>query len=317
MKPSRIDNPHPSIEGTILLDDKRIVYCENVLLPYEYIKFVGCRCKIIRIEENNKKQSHNKYPYFCFCPEWIDCSITGTVEIDDSGNYHCNNYLLNSKQGIELGQEIIITRIAPRLNDPNYLGRILRYEQPISIAPTNEPGGGNISNINVFYLADTNVFIDCPDILKQISDNDRLLVVNHVIFELDGLKKKKEIGTQARSALKYIHDYSAYIEFATTEEPYKPFESPCSPDQKILATVFLKKFLNANVIVVTSDIGMIDIAKAYNIPAMTLEDFLAKNDKTSHRKKKISWKAIIGGLGIAAISIISLSIGIWIGRKKN
>lgn len=304
------------IIGTIEVDSSNNVHCNDVALPHRYIEYKGCECSLFA--SKNTGDNADIYPLFCLIPETIDISFTGIVEKENKGDAHVGQYVFSKnvpKYVIKAmrGKAVTITKIHPIYSkDTKYKGVIIHQKafSPESMEErASQPGSDSL----VYYLIDTNAFIDCPEILDRFGEDTRVIIVNQVILELDGLKKSPDenISRAARLSSSNILDVSGYKEmvFVKTKDPYEPFEPPYTPDQKILAAAFLASLRDKDVVLVSSDKNMLLMAKAYGVKAESLIDFLNGNDVNHKRKKKVNWKVIIMTVGVVAAFALGVAVG--------
>ena len=129
------------------------------------------------------------------------------------------------------------------------------------------------------YIIDTNVFVNCPDIISKIDDQYMVVLSAKVIDELDKLKIKlsSEEKRNVESALRFINKAldkpNVRMELSDLSLLPPDFDKR-SPDNNIL-TVALK-FKDENPILLTSDNGLQVKAKGLNMKTISLKDFLKK-----------------------------------------
>ena len=129
------------------------------------------------------------------------------------------------------------------------------------------------------YIIDTNVFVNCPEIISKIDSNYQVVLSAKVIDELDKLKiKLDETGKKhVENTLRYINKAmdkdNVTMELSDPELLPNDFNKK-SPDNNIL-TVALK-FKDENPILLTSDNGLQVKAKGLKIATITLKDFLKR-----------------------------------------
>ena len=129
------------------------------------------------------------------------------------------------------------------------------------------------------YIIDTNVFINCPDIISKIDEQYMVVLSAKVIDELDKLKIKLDaIGKQnVEKALRNINRAmdKRKIKMELSDVGLLPDDfNKKSPDNNIL-TVALK-YKNENPILLTSDNGLQVKAKGLGISTISLRDFLKR-----------------------------------------
>lgn len=154
-----------------------------------------------------------------------------------------------------------IETIVPQLEGPKIIGKI-----DLSKLPSRRK----------CYIIDTNVFIDCPDIINKISRSDKIVLSAKVVDELDAAKiRLDEQGKQnAARALKLINSLlkPRKIEMAYADLSLLPQDFGKSPDNMILSVAL--KYKEQNPIMLTSDNGLQIKAKGFDIKTMSLKEFL-------------------------------------------
>ena len=128
------------------------------------------------------------------------------------------------------------------------------------------------------YIIDTNVFVDCPDIISKIDKKYQVILSAKVIDELDKLKvtlPSEQQKQNVQKAIKQINDSfdKRNIKMDTADLTLLPSDfDKKSPDNFIL-TVALK-YKNENPIMLTSDNGLQLKSKGFGITTIKLKDFL-------------------------------------------
>jgi rRNA-processing protein FCF1/energy-coupling factor transporter ATP-binding protein EcfA2 len=128
------------------------------------------------------------------------------------------------------------------------------------------------------YIIDTNVFVDCPDIISKIDKKYQVILSAKVIDELDKLKVTLPTEHQKQNvqkAIKQINDSfdKRNIKMDTADLTLLPSDfDKKSPDNFIL-TVALK-YKDENPIMLTSDNGLQLKSKGFGITTIKLKDFL-------------------------------------------
>ena len=127
------------------------------------------------------------------------------------------------------------------------------------------------------YIIDTNVFVDCPDIISRIDKNYQVILSAKVIDELDYLKVSlsDEQKKNVQKALKHINESidKRGIKMNTADLTLLPNDfNKKSPDNFILSVAL--KYNDENPIMLTSDNGLQIKAKGLGITTITLKDFL-------------------------------------------
>lgn len=129
------------------------------------------------------------------------------------------------------------------------------------------------------YIIDTNVFVNCPDIISRIDEKYLVVLSAKVIDELDRLKikldatEKQNVEKALRNINRAMDKRNVKMELSDPELLPADFNKK-SPDNNIL-TVALK-FKHENPILLTSDNGLQVKAKGLGIAAISLKDFLKR-----------------------------------------
>lgn len=129
-----------------------------------------------------------------------------------------------------------------------------------------------------YYVIDTNVFVNCPDIISRIDKQYPVILSAKVADELDRMKiKLDEQGKlNAEKALRLLNNESVHniiYEFADTSLLPDDFDKR-SPDNMILSVAL--KYKDENPIILTSDNGLQLKCKISNISTISLRNFLRK-----------------------------------------
>lgn len=129
-----------------------------------------------------------------------------------------------------------------------------------------------------YYIIDTNVFVNCPDIINRISSEYPVILSAKVADELDKMKiKLDEQGKQnAEKALRNLNNISGrevIYEFADTSLLPDDFDKR-SPDNMILSVAL--KYKDENPIMLTSDNGLQLKLKIFKISTISLKNFLRR-----------------------------------------
>lgn len=127
------------------------------------------------------------------------------------------------------------------------------------------------------YIIDTNVFVDCPEIISKIDKQYQVILSAKVIDELDYLKISltEDQRKNVQKAIKHINECfdKRNIKMDTADLTLLPDDfNKKSPDNFILSIAL--KYKNENPIMLTSDNGLQIKAKGLNITTITLKDFL-------------------------------------------
>ena len=129
-----------------------------------------------------------------------------------------------------------------------------------------------------YYIIDTNVFVNCPDIIGRIDKKYPVILSAKVTDELDHMKiKLDEQGKQnAEKALRNLNNESEHevlYEFADVSLLPDDFDKR-SPDNMILSVAL--KYKSENPIMLTSDNGLQLKSKILGITTISLKKFLKR-----------------------------------------
>lgn len=129
-----------------------------------------------------------------------------------------------------------------------------------------------------YYLIDTNVFVNCPDVIAHIDTSYPIILSAKVADELDKMKiKLDEQGKRnAEKALRLLNQESRHkilYEMADTSLLPDDFDKR-SPDNMILSVALKYKYDNP--IILTSDNGLQLKSKILGIATVALKNFLKR-----------------------------------------
>lgn len=128
------------------------------------------------------------------------------------------------------------------------------------------------------YIIDTNVFVNCPDIISRIGNKYKIVIPAKVLEELDKLKLKAGVDkTKLNEAAKNIHN--AFIKHYSQMEDANLSLLPMgfdknNPDCMILSVAL--KYKNENPILLTSDNILLSRASGLGITTLSLKEFLRR-----------------------------------------
>ena len=147
----------------------------------------------------------------------------------------------------------------------------------IDLSKFEKPKKEIIKGKENLYIIDTNVFVDCPEIISKIDKQYQIVLSAKVIDELDYLKISltEEQKKNVHKSIKQINECfdKRNIKMDTADLTLLPADfNKKSPDNFILSVAL--KYKNENPIMLTSDNGLQIKAKGLNITTITLKDFL-------------------------------------------
>lgn len=126
------------------------------------------------------------------------------------------------------------------------------------------------------YIIDTNVFVNCPNIIERIGHKYKVIIPAKVLEELDKLKLKNNIDKNA------LNTAARNINLAFTKQFSKMEDADISllpvgfdknnPDCQILSVAL--KYKEENPIILTSDNILQTRANGLGITTISLTDFL-------------------------------------------
>lgn len=129
-----------------------------------------------------------------------------------------------------------------------------------------------------YYIIDTNVFVNCPDIISKIDKKYPVILSAKVTDELDKMKIKldEEGKRNAEKALRNLNNESQHeviYEFADVSLLPDDFDKR-SPDNMIISVAL--KYKDENPIMLTSDNGLQLKSKILGIATVSLRNFLKR-----------------------------------------
>lgn len=129
------------------------------------------------------------------------------------------------------------------------------------------------------YVIDTNVFVECPDIINKIGNKNKIIIPAKVLDELDKLKLKPETDKQklnkaSRNIAEAFTKKFSKMEAADVSLLPVGFDKK-TPDCMILSVALKHK--DEKVILLTSDLNLQARASGLNIKVKSLRDFLKNN----------------------------------------
>ena len=135
------------------------------------------------------------------------------------------------------------------------------------------------TGVQNYYVIDTNVFVNCPDIISRIDKQYPIIMATKVIDELDKMKIKLDAkGKQnAENAIRSINRQMELrdirMELSDVSLLPEDFDKR-SPDNMILSVAL--KYKSGNPILLTSDNGLQLKAKGLGLTTLSLKTFLSK-----------------------------------------
>ena len=148
---------------------------------------------------------------------------------------------------------------------------LTQFETPLQKSVKSE------TKINI-YIIDTNVFVNCPDIISKIDKKYPVVLSAKVTDELDKMKIKlddqgKKNAEKALRNLNTEKGHNIIYEFADTSLLPEDFDKR-SPDNMILSVAL--KYKSENPIMLTSDNGLQLKSKILGIATISLKSFLKR-----------------------------------------
>ena len=147
----------------------------------------------------------------------------------------------------------------------------------IDLSKFEKPKKEIIKGKENIYIIDTNVFVDCPEIISKIDKQYQVILSAKVIDELDYLKISltEDQRKNVQKAIKHINESfdKRNIKMDTADLALLPNDfNKKSPDNFILSVALIYK--SENPIMLTSDNGLQIKAKGLGITTITLKAFL-------------------------------------------
>lgn len=131
------------------------------------------------------------------------------------------------------------------------------------------------------YIIDTNVFVNCPDIISKVDKQYQVALSAKVIDELDKLKVtlnsdgQKAVQDAIRNINRCYEMRNLTMEIADVSLLPVDF-NPKSPDNQILSVALKLKNGRTNPIILTSDNGLQLKSKGLGITTISLKEFIKK-----------------------------------------
>jgi rRNA-processing protein FCF1 len=147
----------------------------------------------------------------------------------------------------------------------------------IDLSKFEKPKKEIIKGKENIYIIDTNVFVDCPEIISKIDKQYQVILSAKVIDELDYLKISltEDQRKNVQKAIKHINESfdKRNIKMDTADLALLPNDfNKKSPDNFILSVAL--RYKSENPIMLTSDNGLQIKAKGLGITTITLKAFL-------------------------------------------
>ena len=143
------------------------------------------------------------------------------------------------------------------------------------------------------YIIDSNIFLDCPDIISKITMPSKVAICAKVTDELDKFKVRSKSGADlhenATKALRNINQAlkkeKSKVVLAKADTKFLPPDfSDKSPDNLILCVALMYK--EKNPCLLTSDNGLQVKAQICDIPTKTLDEFFEMLEAKKAEKEK-------------------------------
>lgn len=148
----------------------------------------------------------------------------------------------------------------------------------IDLSKFERPNKEIVNNKKNYYIIDTNIFVDCPDIISKIEKKYPIILSAKVTDELDKMKikldeQKRRNAEKALWSLNNEKSHRIIYELSDTSLIPNDFDKR-SPDNMILSVAL--KYSKDNPIMLTSDNGLQLKCKILGITAISLRKFLRK-----------------------------------------
>lgn len=176
--------------------------------------------------------------------------------------------LIGSESEITVQQHPALLPIVPGVNIVGKidLSRFKRMKKELSESKKN------------YYIIDTNVFVNFPDILSKIDVKYPIIISAKVVDELDKMKIKltEQEKRNAEKALRLLNqDNRHQIIYESADVSLLPTDfDKRSPDNMILSVAL--KYKDENPLMLTSDNGLQLKCKTQSISTVSLKDFLKR-----------------------------------------
>ena len=184
---------------------------------------------------------------------------------------HSNNYKAKHPITVDLENKYNnhIEKIEPKVVGYVDLSKFERKRKEIINGKTN------------IYIIDTNVFVNCPEVISKIDKKYPIILSAKVVDELDKLKitldtkGQKSVQDALRNINRCFESRNLKMETADLSQ-LPPDLDKRSPDNMILSVALKHYTEDENPILLTSDNGLQLKAKGLGIKAVTLNELLKK-----------------------------------------
>ena len=187
---------------------------------------------------------------------------------------------LNKKIAADTITQKVSKKLKDKVDSTSQIG--IKVVGKIDLSKLEKPKKEIKKNKENLYIIDTNVFVDCPEIITKINKKYPVILSAKVLDELDKLKStldnngKRQVQKALKSINQNIDKRNLKMELADISL-LPPDFSNRSADNLIL-TVALK-FKQENPILLTSDNGLQIKAKGLKITTITLKEYLSQLNK--------------------------------------
>lgn len=187
---------------------------------------------------------------------------------------------LNKKIAADTITQKVSKKLKDKVDSTSQIG--IKVVGKIDLSKLEKPKKEIKKNKETLYIIDTNVFVDCPEIITKINKKYPVILSAKVLDELDKLKStldnngKRQVQKALKSINQNIDKRNLKMELADISL-LPPDFSNRSADNLIL-TVALK-FKQENPILLTSDNGLQIKAKGLKITTITLKEYLSQLNK--------------------------------------
>jgi rRNA-processing protein FCF1 len=189
---------------------------------------------------------------------WIDRSVPNLVNVAVT-RARTALYIVGNKEYIRAHSNIDLP-----------LGNLVEYTEAKGLTPSIDPGNT--------FIVDTNIFVQCPNVIDAINPRDNIVIPIKVIDELDKLKVSLSSESLRDNAEKALRNINRELNKRKIREECGDLSclpqdfSKKNADNLILSIAL--KFRNHSPILLTNDNGLQVKAKGLGVDTMTLRELV-------------------------------------------